>query len=262
MYPVANGKYRILVAADSFNLTNVFGYTAAVMSYLFDPVANTLVLQGSQLVNQYIQGFDVSPDGKTFAVITDDVALNYPSILQVPHLPFDNSNLRRTLGNGMAYRHHTLGKNIVYEEEHLRRNIQAGVPNVDDELRFYNLDETTGALTFMDSQNMNSYGITVRFSPDNKLFAAVVAPNVVSAYVPTIANTSNTVYSFSPTTVLLYKVTGSNLRIKGFSGGSPLSFGLAFSNDSKRLAVAGQPTPTFEDTQLYVIKNSNDTDNE
>lgn len=231
-----NNKYHFVSADNSWNITSPLGFTASVSSYIFDSVANTLVLADSSAVAQYIQGFSVDRKNNIVYAITNEVSSDGVSVLQFPRVPYVNN-----------------------------------ASDKDTELHAWKLNNN-GKLDYQGGLELASDGIQVEPSPNGKYlavsYAGIIGNEVQYTSFTGLGNISRV---FSPNTVNLYKVKvsphGVSLNLLDTSSASPLSFGLAFDAKSKALAVVGQSTYRVlpggyrvgqKDTQLYEISDDDE----
>ena len=118
-------------------------------------------------------------------------------------------------------------------------------PKPDDEVRFYELDKDS-SLEYSDSFDLNGWGVNAAFSPKDDKLAITWAPVLLNTLI------NFTSLSFSSSVVTVYDYKGGKLRNAVSAGTSPLSFGLAFSED-KTLFVAGMPMLVQSDVQLIKV---------
>jgi hypothetical protein len=201
-----NGKYSIEASVNSWNLQVPLGANSRMAHYTFDPLDQSLTLDDTFWVPQYIEDFDVDLTTGDVYVALESVSIG-PSIYQFP-LP-------------------------VYNNDAIDKNSELQV------IKYVN-DEYTHKL----GVDLEEYAVQVRVSHDGKKLALVTASSI-AAYVdgaklsplgaPTRITSTNEV-KIARIFKLFNKVY---LDLKSFAPAPDFSLGLAFSEDDNVLSVAG-----------------------
>lgn len=200
-------KYNIISAMNSWNLANALGTTSQMSYFVFDSVADTLVLKDTQWVSQYIQGYDVDIANMLAWSVTNSTNTINVSIKQNGYLPYDNPAIDK-----------------------------------DYELKAWKINETLGKIVYNGGVSLKQDGIQVRASPNGKVLAITSSPVILTDVYPSTANALSPIAGrYGPCVLKVYRLRkNGSLEECDSSAASPLSFGLAWSEDSATLAVSGQ----------------------
>lgn len=226
-------KYNIIVAADYIDMGSFSTpeFDSRLLSYAFYPENGTLVETGNLPSPNFIQGYDLSPDGKFVITYTNEIGEVGNIDKQTPLGPYPNNS-----------------------------------PDELNELRLYEFDDRADhdALQYIDSMDTQRTGSAVRWSHDGK-YVAVTSMSVAIQQIPVFVlngapvQTPGFGLALGPglLEILQFNRGRKTLELMDSKPVAPSSLNIAWDFNDERIAVVGQPTRDQTDILFFEVESTN-----
>lgn len=226
-------KYNIIVAADYMDMGSFSTpeFDSRLLSYSFYPSDGTFVETGNLHSPNFIQGYDLSPDGKFVITYTNEIGLVGNIDKQTPLGPYPNDS-----------------------------------PDELNELRLYQFDERAenNALEYIDSMETQRTGSAVRWSHDGK-YVAVTSMSVGIQQIPVFILNGAPLASPGFTLALgpglletfQFNRGRKTLELMDSKPVAPSSLNIAWDPNDERIAVVGHPTRDQMDLLFFDVESTN-----